>query len=163
MNDHIPDPTKMINDGGPAFCVDEVIPGVIVGHDLFNLRNAVPHKAGKPDALHHALSICADEIEREEARKKCPKQDRIGQNGGKFKDGLQRVQSKDELVIKARSVNRCVFAAQSRRINGVALQGVQHSACNFRGRFVLQIKQVFSCLQRLQPNTGTGSVLQRPK
>jgi hypothetical protein len=153
----------MINDGGPAFCVDEVIPGVIVGHDLFNLRNAVPHKAGKPDALHHALSICADEIEREEARKKCPKQDRIGQNGGKFKDGLQRVQSKDELVIKARSVNRCVFAAQSRRINGVALQGVQHSACNFRGRFVLQIKQVFSCLQRLQPNTGTGSVLQRPK
>jgi hypothetical protein len=155
--------SQPINDGGPALEIDEVIPYVIVRHDLFNLRNAIPHKAGKPAALHHALSICADEIEREEARKKCPKQDRIGQNGGKFKDGLQRVQSKDELVIKGRSVNRCVFAAQSRRINGVALQGVQHSACDFRRRFVLHIKQVFSCLQRLQPNTGTGSVLQRPK
>lgn len=122
---------NQINDGGPAFGVDEVIPGVIVGHDLFNLRDVSTCEAGQPMALSNALSIWTDEVQGKGMRESCSKSDRAFRDGGKLKDGLQRVQQKDELAIKRRKINRRIIAAQPRRLNGVALQGVQYSACDF--------------------------------
>lgn len=123
--------SNQINDGGPAFGVDEVIPGVIVGHDLFNLRNVGIREAGQPMAMPNALSIRADEVQGKGMRESCSKSDRAFRDGRKLKDGLQRVRQKDELAVKRWKINRRIIAAQPRRFNGVALQGMQYSTCDF--------------------------------
>ena len=83
--------TNQINDGGPAFGVDEVIPSVIVGHDLFNLWDVSTREAGQPMAMSNALSIWTDEVQGKSVRKSCSKQDRAFRDGRKLKDGLQGV------------------------------------------------------------------------
>jgi len=148
-----------INDGGPAFPVDKVVPDVILSHDLFNMRYLRLHQARKPVALRRSLSIWTDEGEGENLRKNCPNKDGFGRNGGKVKNGLQGVQPKDELAVKRRKIDGRIIAAQSRRINGAALQSLQHKARNVHRRLVLLPQQTVSCMSRLQSNFKAEGVL----